>query len=157
MSQHEKVETFISDTVMKVRDDIDYSYARQTAFNSQSDKGPVCVTLDPLRHVTDPQNNFLTNYSCNMFFYVHDKKDGTEKEYNDCLNQAAEIKEVFERLLNRAIEEEDQTKEIRTDNTVISTITWDPVIRATVDCLTGWIGSFTLGVPDTFNYCSVYE
>lgn len=156
-SQHEQVELFLSTIVKSVRDDIDYAYARQSDFNSIPDKSIVCCTLDPLNHLENPNTNFTTDYPVNMFFYMQDDKDGTEAEWQERLNKTAEIVEIFTRKLNRAIEDEDQTEGIRTDNTSMSPVQVSAAIRVLADCFTGWTVSFTLTIPDTFNYCAVYD
>lgn len=158
MSQHESIRTLIEDVVRSLRDDITFSYSRQTDFNSLSNKNNVCVHLDPLRwNPIIVDNSIHKAWSVALLFYKQGKKDDTEKQFVPILDDTAELVERFFSKLNRFEEDEDATEPIRTDNTSISSPSAEPAIKVTADCLTGWIVTFTFTAPDTFEYCSIYD
>lgn len=156
MSQHESVRLFLRDIVKSLRDDIQFTYSRQTDFNSIADKNNVCVHLDPLSgtpQIVDTSIN--TNYSVAMLFYKQGEKGDTEEQFVPMLDDTAEILEKFLRKLNRY--GDDEEGDITTDVIQILSIRQEPAIKVLVNVFTGWILTFNLVIPDTFDYCSLYD
>lgn len=146
VSQHESVRTLISDLVKELRDDITFSYSRQSDFNSLSDKNEVCVHLDPLKWtplIID--TSIHKNWSVAMFFFKQGQRDDTEEQFVPMLDETADLVERFLALINN-----EQTY-------TISSISAEPAIKVTAEVLTGWIVTLTLTTPDTFDYCTVYD
>lgn len=158
MTQHESVRTLINDVVKSLRDDITFSYSRQSDFNSLSDKNNICVHLDPLKwNPLIVDNSIHKVWSLGLFFYKQGDKDDTEVQFVPYLDETSDLVERFLVKLNRFEEYEDPTEPIRTDNIQLSSIQVEPAIKVTAASLTGWIVTLSLTAPDTFEYCSVYD
>jgi hypothetical protein len=156
VSQHESVRLFLRDIVKSLRDDILFTYSRQSDFNSTKDKNNVCVHLDPLSGTPQIVDTSIhTNYSVAMLFYKQGDKADTEEQFVPILDDTAEILEKFLRKLNRYDDEQDG--EITSDLIQILNIRQEPAIKVLSDVFTGWILTFNLVVPDTFDYCSIYD
>jgi hypothetical protein len=156
VSQHESVRLFLRDIVKSLRDDIQFSYSRQSDFNSSKDKNNVCVHLDPLSGTPQVVDTSIhTSYSVAMLFYKQGLKDDTEEQFVPMLDDTADVLEKFLRKLNRYGEDEDG--EINTDVIQIQSIRQEPAIKVLSDVFTGWILTFNLIVPDTFDYCTIYD
>jgi hypothetical protein len=156
VSQHESVRLFLRDIVKSLRDDIQFSYSRQSDFNSTKDKNNVCVHLDPLSGTPQIVDTSIhTNYSVAMLFYKQGQKDDTEEQFVPILDDTADVLEKFLRKLNRY--GEDESGEINTDVIQVQSIRQEPAIKVLADVFTGWILTFNLIVPDTFDYCTIYD
>ena len=157
MSQHESIRTFIEDTVKSLRDDITFSYSRQSDFNSLSDKNDVCVHLDPLEWMpVIVDNSMHKQWTVGMFIFKQGSPDDTEEQFVPLLDETAELAEEFLVRINRT-DDEDPTEPIRTDVIQITNPSAKPAIKVLSNCLTGWLLNFTIVAPDNFEYCTVYD
>jgi hypothetical protein len=157
VSQHKSIRLFIRDTVKSLRDDITFSYARQSDFNALSDKTSVCVVLDPLKATRTYVDTALhSNYNIALFFFKQGEREDTEEQFALLLDDTYDIVDKFLAKLNRD-DSVDTTAEIHTDLLQFSPIQVEPAIKVLADVMTGWIVTFTLTVPDKFDYCSVYD
>jgi hypothetical protein len=156
---HQAVRTLISDTLKSIDDSILFAYARASDFNQIGIKDDKRVRLDPLRQSLEYNESFNLSkqYQVTMFFYKLDSLQAAEEETAKILDDTDLISDKFINKLNLFSFTEDSTDELSTQNTEISSIRKEPIIKVTADCVTGWGVSFNFTVPDTFNYCSLYE
>jgi len=156
---HLAVRTLISDTLKSIDDSILFAYARASDFNQIGIKDDKRVRLDPLRQVLEYNENYNLSkqYQVTMFFYKLDSLQAAEEETAKILDDTDLISDKFINKLNLYSFYEDSTDEVSTQNTEISSIRKEPIIKVTADCVTGWGVSFNFTVPDTFDYCSLYE
>jgi len=157
---HLAVRTLISDVVKSIDDSVLFAYARASDFNSLGIKDDKRVRLDPLRQsleFNDGSYNLSKTYTVGMVFYCLDDLQGAEEETANILDKTDELSDKFINKLNLFSFYEDTTDEISTQNIEITGIRKEPAIKVTSDCVTGWVVQFNLTVPDTFDYCSLYE
>ena len=157
---HKSVREFIRDRVIAIRDDLKFGYGRSTDFNQIKDKKYPWVWLDPLQSTINliEDGGFTETYSLNLIFYRYDKPDSKEDEYKLILDQTDDIVQAFIRYLhNDMVDDTSSSVVFTTHNTAISNVNKTPVIKVTADCLTGWVLTFDLTVPDKFDYCSIYD
>lgn len=157
---HKAVRDFIRDTALSIRDDISFSYARESNFNAIQDKTFPAILLKPLQY--DPERvDYATRrkYHVTLLFYDLDSMEGDEQETQDILDKTDELLGQFQAKINlkSVTTEEDQSLTLSTDLIEITNETVTERIKFTSDNVTGWEYNFTLEVPDQFDYCSVYE
>lgn len=156
---HQAVRTLISDTLKSIDDSVLFAYARASDFNSMGIKDDKRVRLDPLRQSLEYSENYNLSkqYQVVIIFYKLDSIQGAEEETATILDQMDLLSDKFLNKLNLFEFNEDSTDEISTQNTEITSIRKEPIIKVTADCVSGWVVSFNFTVPDTFDYCSLYE
>lgn len=66
------------------------------------------------------------------------------------------IENQFIRKLNQFYVDARQG-DLITEQIVIQNVNQQPLIKVTAHILTGWLMTFQIVVPDTFNYCDLYE
>lgn len=158
---HKAVRDFISDKAKALGDNIKFGYGKASDFNQIKDKKYPYVWLDPLSSSVNPDENFVETYNINLVFYKFDAPDSTQDEYKLILDQCDKLVQEFLRRidedLDEDITEQSLTERFYSQNIGISGITKTPVIKVTADCLTGFTLNLSLTVPDTFNYCSIYD
>lgn len=156
---HQAVKDFIRDKVLSIKDGISFSYARESNFNATQDKTYPAVLLKPLMYDPDRTNYSIhRKYRCTMLFYALDSMEGDEVETTNILDQTDELLQKFMAVLNlnSATVDEAINDTLSTDLVEISEESVVERIKFTSDNATGWEYSFTLAVPDQFNYCSIY-
>lgn len=156
---HQAVRTLISDTLKSIDDSVLFAYARASDFNSMGIKDDKRVRLDPLRQSLEYSENYNLSkqYQVVIIFYKLDSIQGAEEETATILDQMDLLSDKFLNKLNLFEFNEDSTDEVSTQNTEITSIRKEPIIKVTADCVSGWVVSFNFTVPDTFDYCSLYE
>lgn len=157
---HHAVRTLISDTLKSVDDSVLFAYARASDFNSLGIKDDKRVRLDPLRQTleySEGSYNLSKQYQVILVFYILDELQGAEEATANKLDLMDELSDKFINKLNLFAFNEDTTDEISSQNTEITSMRKEPIIKVTADCVTGWVLSFNFTVPDTFDYCSLYE
>jgi len=157
---HLAVRILIEDTIKAIDDSVLFAYARASDFNSLGIKEDKRVRLDPLRQTLDfgPDSYNLTKqYQIGMVFYKLDSMEGAEQDTALILDEMDSLSDSFINKLNIFSFTEDTTDQLSTQNTEITSIRKDPVIKVTTDCCTGFIVQFNFTVPDTFNYCALYD
>jgi|SRR5688572_2910315 len=157
---HAAVRAFIGDTAKAVKDTIQFGYGRTEEFNSKADNSRECIWLDPLIFAAAftnlGTNNLSITWNVAMFFYKFDSIGSIETEYSKILDETNQTLLKFVSLLNYN-PGESTTDSIRTDNVLLSNFRGEPVIKVTKDYMTGWTLTFQITVPDTFDYCSIYD
>lgn len=157
---HQAVREFISDVAVSLADDVLFGYGRASDFNMRKDKEYPYVWLDPLQStiaITGDGRAFTETYNVSLSFYKFDSMDSTEDQYKLILDQVDVLVQTFIRKLNENIEAQYEIPTVlATYNTEITNINKSPFIKVFDDCLTGFILSFSLTVPDNFDYCSIY-
>jgi len=159
-SSHLAVRTLISDTVKSIDDSILYAYARASDFNALGKKLDKRVCLDPLKQKIDPIENgfgFTKTYQVGMVFYQLDDKQGAEDATAKILDETDLLSDKFLNKLNDILLDKDNTDDINTQTVEITNVRKEPVIKVTADIATGFILQMDLIVPDSFDYCSMYE
>lgn len=161
---HQAIRTLIEDTVKSIDRDILFGYARKSDFNSIGTKADVRVQLDPLKETTDFIENslsFTKTYTVALVFSKKDDLQGAEEETAKILDETDDLSDQLIVKLNRFVLDNDQTEivndEVDSNTIELSSITKEPIIKVMVDCITGWLLQFKITVPNTFDYCSVYE
>jgi len=155
---HQAVRDFLRDSVLNIRDDITFSYARETDFNTLPNKAFPAVLLKPLRF--EPERNAYTvnrRYKVTMIFYMLDSMQGQEFETQDILDKTDVLLGQFLAKLNLKNFTEDPEETLNTDTIEIENEGVTERIKMTVDNMTGWEYSFDLLVPDQFSYCKIYD
>ena len=156
---HLAVRTLIEDTLKSIDDSVLFAYARASDFNSIGIKEDKRVRLDPLRQSLEYSDsyNLSKRYTVGMVFYKLDSMQGAEEETASILDEMDLLSDSFINKLNLFSLSEDSTDELSTQNSEILSISKEPVIKVTAECCTGWVVTFSFIVPDTFDYCSLYE
>lgn len=154
------VRDYIRDTVLLVKDNISFSYARESDFNAIKGKTFPAVLLKPLEY-KPVRTDYTTNkeYDVTLLFYSLDSMQGAEEETQEILDEVDELVTKFLALINlRSLSVEDDPEDsVTSDKIVISSESIRPRIKFTSDNVTGYEVNFTLEVPDTLNYCEVYD
>lgn len=157
---HSAVRAFIGDTAKAVKDTIQFGHGRVSEFNSTPDKSNECIWLDPLTfvgsYVNTNSSTLILTWSVSMFFYKKDDMGSIEKQYNKILDTTHDTMLKFVSLINRN-PGEDSRDELTTDKIQISNFRAEPVVKVLENCMSGWILTFQLTAPDTFDYCTLYD
>lgn len=156
---HKAVRQLIEEVSQSLADNIVFVYARETDFNSITNKKDPLVRLELLKsnpYFIEEKMTLNAYYPIEMMFYQLDDMQGAEEETLKVLDDCDKLVQEFLRKLNRLDFNEDTTVSISTYTVTISNIQCQPFIKQTVDCLTGFVVSFTMEVPDDFDYCSIY-
>jgi hypothetical protein len=159
-SSHLAVRTLISDTIKSIDDSILYAYARASDFNTLGKKEDKRVCLDPLKQILTPIPNgfgFTKTYQVALVFYKLDDKQGAEDASAIILDETDLLSDNFVNKLNDILLDEDNTDDISTQTVEITNVNKEPVIKVTADVCTGYILRMDLIVPDSFDYCSLYD
>lgn len=133
--------------MLSLRDDIDYTYAKQSDFNQQEKKNFVFVNCAPLSaspgFQTDGVENYMKLWTVEMIFVKRDSSGSPPEQYTKILDECDELVDRFVNALN-LLEPGDFT---------IRSITQRPAIQVLAEILTGYFLSFQLFVSDQFEYC----
>jgi hypothetical protein len=154
---HQAVRTLIQTVAQAIAVDVSFGYGRGTDFNQIKDKEYPYVWLDPLSSTfnINEENMVVTEtYSVNIVFYKFDRVDSVETEYDDILDSCDTLVQTFLRDMNEALSSNYNLSTLSTQNTVIANANKQPFIKVMDDCLTGFILTFELTVPDKFDYCA---
>lgn len=154
------VRDFIEDTLRKVRDDVSFSYARESDFNAIQNKTYPAVLLKPLSF-TPKRVGYTINreYKVTLLFYALDSLEGAEDETKEILDEVDELVTSFLAVLNlRSLSVDDDPEEdVTSDKITISNEEVIPRIKFTSDNVTGYQLDFVLEVPDHKDYCEIYD
>lgn len=157
---HKAVRQLIRDTAKSLGDSIQFVYARKTDFNSIRDKKYPFIQLELLNSSAqfNSSNVTLTSvYPVAMTFYQLDSLQGAEDDTTQILDSTDDLVQAFMRKMNLLSFSEDDSVTVSTANIVLTNFKLQSFVKMTVDCLTGWIMTFDMEVPDDFDYCSLYE
>lgn len=151
---HKGVRKLIEDVAKQLGDDIQYTYARTSDFNNLRDKRYPFISTDPLNSApffsVNNTHNYTKRWSVQMAFYQLDNEASDQTQYAQILDEADDLVDQFINRLNLYAFERPEL-----DGILITGISQTPFIKATADILTGYILTFTLETPDTFNYCGL--
>lgn len=147
---HKSIRKLIEDTVKNIRDDIDYSYGKQTDFNqARNDSSFFFVTTGEMSatavYAVDGTYNFSKRWSVTMIFYKQDREDSAMEDYSLILDEVDEAVDRFYNDLNFFASKSEQI--------LLTNFNQQPVIKATAHILTGFILSFQITAQDDFTYC----
>lgn len=157
---HKAVRQLIRDTAKSLGDSIQFVYARKTDFNSMRDKKYPFIQLELLNSSAayNDNNTTLTSiYPVAMTFYQLDSLTGSEDATTNTLDITDDLVQKFIRKMNLFSFSEDDSVVVATKNIVLTNFKMQSFVKMTVDCLTGWILTFDMEVPDDFDYCSLYD
>ena len=135
------------DIVSRLGNGVRFGYGKTTDFNqSNIDKDDI-VWMDPLNKSYDftLQTTLTSQWTVDLLFYGSDQEDSCEEDYSRILGRMDTLAESFIHQLHQ------------TEYVVISGVNQTNFIKATADILTGWRLTFTLQVPDNFDYCSLND
>lgn len=157
---YEAVRVLIEDTVKSIDDSIMFAHARASDFNSIGTSKDKRVHLDPMKPLTQPgssERSATKTFSISMVFYKLDELQGSEEETTKILDEMDVLSDTFIHKLNMftLAYESDEVSSSSTE--IVNMQPKNPVIKVTKDCCTGFVLSFSLIVPDTFDYCSLYD
>lgn len=157
---HKAVRQLIRDTAKSLGDSIEFVYARKTDFNSIRDKKYPFIQLELLNSSASLNENNVTlnaSYPVAMTFYQLDSLTGAEDETTNILDITDDLVQSFMRKMNLYSFTEDDSVVVSTKNITLSNFKMQSFVKMTTDCLTGWILTFDMEVPDYFDYCSLYD
>lgn len=149
---HKSIRELIRDTVMSIRSDVNYTYARPSDFNSsaQFQNGPF-VTLDAMTASPSFAAEGVYNYSkvwgCSMAFYKFDKADQDIDFTAGILDEMDGFVDQFINKLNAYMTKSDQILMLNMNQT--------PAIKVMANRITGYLLTFSLQVQDDFDYCGI--
>ena len=165
MSQ-KSVRLLISDTIAALTDNIKFFFATPADFNSIEDKKDPLARLELLKYkasFTSGRQTLLKIYPIEITFYQHDDPNAAEEATMNVLDTVDKYVDEFIRRLNvfdmplvNSLSPNIIDPPISSGNIVISEISVQPFKKQTSDCLTGYVLTFNLEVPDDFDYCSIY-
>ena len=152
---HQSVRELIEEKALGAGTDIQFGYGRGSDFNIIKDKAYPYIWLDPLNStivINEDNMTISETYSVNLIFYKFDSPDSTQDDYKLLLDQTDVIVHQFIRDLQNDLLNDDDTLTLTSNNVLIGSITKTPFIKQMADCLTGFSLSFSLTVPDNFDY-----
>lgn len=157
---YQAVRILIEDTLKSIDDNVLFAHARDSDFNQIGIKTDKRVQLTPMQPLLQPatgDENSTKTYTISMVFYKLDDLQGAEEATTGILDEMDILSDKFINKLNLFTLEYEST-EINSGNTeIVNMQPKRPVIKVTSDCVTGFVVSFGLVVPDTFDYCSLYD
>lgn len=156
---HLAVRNLIRDSLLSIQDNVSFIYARRSDFNSIKDKSERFVHLDPLEVTASFTSNqiYVRKFRVAMVFFQLDSLQGSEEETVLKLDSMDLLSDKFLAKLNLGASGDDPTVNISSQTITIENIRRTAVIKVTSDCMTGWMLTFDMIVPDSFDYCKVYD
>lgn len=154
------VREYLRDTIKEVRDDISFSYARESDFNAIKNKRFPAVLLLPLIFDSERSSGSVgRTFHTTMLFYDLDKLQGTEQQTQDILDKTEDLLLKFQAKVNiRSLTVDDDPEvKVTSEKIEISNERVKERIKFTSDCVTGWEYTFDMLVPDQLDYCDVYD
>lgn len=149
---HKSVVALHEDVARTLADDIQFGYGRQTDFNQIENKKFPYVWLAPLSASASYTDNNTLNYqkvwNCSILFFNLDTADSIEREYKPILDGMDIYVDKFINTLNGVL------YDLQGDP-VITNINQTAIFKDMTDICTGWLLTYQLIVPDSFDYCSI--
>lgn len=157
---YQAVRVLLEDTIKSIDDSVMFAHARASDFNSIGSGNEKRVHLDPMKPLTEPgtaEKNSTKTFSIKMIFYKLDSLQGAEEETTKIQEEMDVLSDKFIHKLN-LFTLNYESEEVSSDTTeIVNMQPKEPIIKVTASCMTGFILSFGLVVPDTFDYCSLYD
>lgn len=145
---HKGIRTLLEQTALKLRDDIQVSYAKETDFNQGPKKSDLMINIAPLTfsatYADNNSFNYSVTWSVTMSFYKPDKS-GDVDLYPEILDETGDLVNRFINSLNFF--------QSKSDQIIIQGISSTSFIKALADQLTGWLLTFQIQAVDNFEYC----
>lgn len=158
---HKALRFLIRDTAKSLADNIQFGYGRGSDFNLIRDKRYPYIWLDPLEAAGSFSDNnshdFTKTWNANMVFYKLDESDSTEVQYSAILDETDLLVDQFIRKLNQFSEAQEELGNLTTQEITITSVVQTPIIKVMADYMTGHTLSFSVTVPDKFDYCTLYD
>lgn len=158
---HKALRLLIRDTSKSLLDTLEFGYGRGSDFDQVRNKATVVIWLDLLSASPNFANNnvqdYLKEWEVNLTFSELDKSDSIETEYSLILDRMDELVDRFINKLNGTLDEVGNANELTTQDVILSNFSQFPFVKTLADIRTGYTLSFTVQVPDKFDYCSLYE
>lgn len=146
---HKGIRLLIENVSRSLADDIEFAYGRRSDVNAIRDKQYPFISLDPPSAASTFSDNDTFNYSktwsVQMAFYGLDDAASSGDEYKEILDKCDVLVDKFITKLNFTSQDD--------IGIVITNINQTVFIKALADCLTGYILSFNVQVPDNWDYC----
>jgi hypothetical protein len=146
---HKGIRSLIETTAKSLGDDIQFTYARTSDFNAMRDKRYPFIALDTLSTNSQFAVNNSYNYSktwlINMAFYGLDNRESIGDDYKKILDDMDVLVDGFITKLNVTTQD--------SAGLLITAINQVAFVKTTDDILTGFLLSFSITVPDNWNYC----
>lgn len=159
---HKAVRLLLQDVAHSLGDKIQFGYGRLSDFNAIKDKKYPYVWADPFEitpSFTEDRYNFTKAFNISISFMTMEKEGeaSTEKDYPLNMDAMSDLADQFINKLNAdTTGAEDNTIALATQKLLITRMSLQPYIKRFSDIVTGYTLSFTLTIPDTFDYCSIY-
>lgn len=150
---HRSVVQLLEDTARSLSDSVLIGYGRRTDFNQKQNKSHQCIWFLPLTaspgFAVNDVENYLKRWNVIVVFLEKDTTDSKEDEYKPILDTTDNLVDRFVIALNNWHLNNSDT----VGATTLTGFQQSPLFKDNSDIFTGWILSFTLTVPDDFNYC----
>lgn len=152
---HKGIRLLLENTAKSLGDDIQFDYGRTSDFNMLRDKRYPFISVTPISASANYSVNNVSNYSktyqVQIAFYQLDQEGSTQDEYSLILDEMNTLADQFINKLNFYID----NHTLDSDMITLTGMNQQPFIKATADILTGYIMTFSIVAPDTFNYCEI--
>ena len=144
---HKGIRKLIEKTALDLQDDVQFSYGVDTDFNQAKKKGNLLINCSPLtavpQYTVNGVQNYMKQWQVDMVIF---KVDNTSKlDYAKLLDEIDPLVDTFINKLNFFTD--------RSGDITLTSFNQQPFIKATADCLTGWLLTFTIFAQDDFEYC----
>lgn len=159
---HKAVRLLLQDVAQSLGDKIQFGYGRLSDFNAIKDKKYPYIWADPFEispSFTEDRYNFTKQFAISISFMTLEQQGAasTEKDYPANMDDMSDLADKFINKLNAdGTGPEDNTFALATQKLTITGMRMQPYIKRFSDIVTGYTLSFTLTVPDMFDYCSIY-
>lgn len=160
---HQAVRILLEDVKKSLTDKGSFGYGRLSDYNAIKDKRYPYVWADPFvirPQYTDNTHNYTKNFQVVLSFIdlQPEGEEDTEKQYVLVMDRMSDYADKYINKLNASSTgAEDGSIELATQKLLITNMVLDPIIKRFSDVVTGYQLSFNLLVPDTFDYCSIYD
>lgn len=152
---HQAVREFIEAKATGLNSSVVFGYGRGSDFNQIKDKGYPFIWLDPLSstvNLNEDNLNITETFNINLIFYKFDAPDSIPDDYKLILDETYTLVQQFVRDVHVDLVNYDDTLTLSSSAISITGLTVSPFIKIMADCLTGFTLSFSLTVPDNFDY-----
>ena len=144
---HKGIRTLIEKTVLKLQDDVQFTYGNDTDFNQSPKKANLLVHLDPLfatpQYVVNGTQNYMKAWSVALTFLMVGKSSSLTY---------FEILDVCDSHIDRFVNDLNFFS-VKSDQFILRGFGQEPRIKVFADILTGFTLRFELFANDDFDYC----
>lgn len=155
---HQSVRLLLQDVAKSLADNIQFDAGRHSEFNIHSAKGDITypwiwllpITAQPQYAVNDVEH-YQKVWNIALLFFDKDAFDATQGPSNQILDEQDETVDAFIQRLN------DWSKIITRDtvgDVTLRGFNQQPFYKDDAGIHTGWLLTFQMIVPDSFEYCT---